>query len=255
MRSFVTLALAATALAVKQNNDRVDYSTLGDQKYDAATDSGVQVDDWNESNTDNYQHFDYKINPEWMENAEGWNDADVVEARSWFSGSKTLLGRDGEWNLARETQWKELVEAAKEKHGELLKTCENGNICRREKRDLLVKELQQDWVRLLKSFHSQIESQITVTGEKIVNVYGELVTCGEDAECCPYDDSVVSSHLDIIEGYWRQIWALELEIKTFDVRVDEIANECPDEFALLEAGQNPNDPSFRVSTDGLTANA
>lgn len=81
MRSFITMALAATAFAARQappTEEDVDVP-LRDQYYDNATGEGAFVDDWNaESDTDNYQSFDYSVDENWITNAEGWNDDDVV---------------------------------------------------------------------------------------------------------------------------------------------------------------------------------
>lgn len=66
MRSFITLALAATAFAVRQappeEEASAEATALKDQKFDSKTgdvDSEFFVNDWNESDTDNYQSYTF----------------------------------------------------------------------------------------------------------------------------------------------------------------------------------------------------
>lgn len=132
-------------------------------------------------------------------------------------------------------------------------TCENGTQCRREVKEELVTKLRNDWVTILKNFNKAVHDQLNISENDIVTAYGELVRCEQDAECCPYDDSVVITHLEKITAAKRRIRTLELEIKTYEVKIDEIEHECPDEYAMLLRGEDPADPTNVVSTDGLTA--
>lgn len=62
-----------------------------------------------------------------------------------------------------------------------------------------------------------------------------MVQCAEDAECCPYDDTAIQATLEVITGKQKRINTLEKEIRIRQAKLDEIANECPTEWAEMEA--------------------
>merc|ERR1719453_2474930 len=118
MRSFIALALAATAFAARQappEDELVEevFDELKNQGYDNVSDTGAAVDDWNDSDTDNYQSFDHRVDVEWLEASDEFLQSDdAQEAHGWLAAG--LLGSDGAWNLAREAKWSELINIAKE---------------------------------------------------------------------------------------------------------------------------------------------
>lgn len=114
-------------------------------------------------------------------------------------------------------------------------------------------KLRNDWITILKNFNTSVHNQLAISEEDIVSAYGDLVKCEAEAECCPYDDSVVTKHLDKITANYKEIHRLELEIRSYEVKIDEIKNECPVEYATLANGGTLNDPTSVVSTDNLTA--
>ena len=65
-----------------------------------------------------------------------------------------------------------------------------------------------------------------------------MVKCVDDIPCCEYDDSVVNQHLERMTQWKIEIWKLKLKKAEVKVKLDEIKNECPDEWKELKAGND-----------------
>ena len=87
-------------------------------------------------------------------------------------------------------------------------------------------------------FNTIVKAQVTTSASDIYNAYGDMVKCEQDTECCEYDDSVVNQHLERITQWKREIWGWTLDIARENVKLEEIANECPVQWEQLEAGKD-----------------
>ena len=191
------------------------------------------VDNWNKtSTTDDYQKYTYSLEDNW-----GWFDSDSDELSGRWWNNWLTDDFKATYNLRRAEIWDAQVEKATKDFGPLFATCENGIICQNNVKAEFVKKLRQDWHKVLANFQSTVKAQVTTSTNEIYTAYEALVKCEEDAECCEYDDSVVINHLKKITQWKREIWNLRIDIAAERVKLDEIQNECPDQWEDLEAGK------------------
>lgn len=119
-------------------------------------------------------------------------------------------------------------------HGELYATCEKGIECREEAKLELTTKLKSQWRAMIENFIVEVNSNVTSTEDKIDAAYLDFILCAEDNECCAIDEKVVRNAWLEKTGHQERIHRLNLDIHELNIRLEEIANECPTEYAALE---------------------
>jgi len=117
---------------------------------------------------------------------------------------------------------------AEEKYGKLLETCDEGTKCREDIIAEIKTNIKKIWKQVLVDFEKTIEGSISETKREVSVAWDHLVTCGEEANCCQYEEI-------IIQNLWLQVTRYREAIVTettkwydFEDRRKEIINTCPE---------------------------
>ena len=137
------------------------------------------------------------------------------------------------FKIHKDEVWGAAQRAAELKYGPLLMTCAAGKQCRTDRKNLLIGELQDQWHSVLSSFKATVEAQIVTSKAEVSNTYVELIACAVDNQCCEWNPTVVRNTFIEITGFKSKIHSNELKIAERQIKLEEIENECPAEWAAF----------------------
>jgi len=119
-----------------------------------------------------------------------------------------------------------LAEAEK-LNGELLETCDEGTKCREDVELEMRGKIITIWKQVLQDFNDSITSSIVGTRTLVDDAWIKLVECGEDANCCHYQEVTIQNLWIQVTNYRANIVSESAKWMEFESRREAIVERCP----------------------------